>query len=210
MSFADMTVRGFIDELASPSPAPGGGSASAIAGAMGVGLAAMVAGLTDTSEMSVDDASRADQVSQRSKGLIQALLECADDDTAAFNEVMKAFKLPKKTDEEKRARREAVQLALKGAVSVPRRTLHLAAEGMQMAACMAQLGNENAASDAGVGALLLDTAMGGAILNMQINLASIRDPEFVAEMKSEIDRFARERDELRQRARRATAERIGG
>ncbi len=209
MSFADMTVRGFLDELASQSPAPGGGTASAVAGAMGVGLAAMVAGLTDTSQMSAEDASRVDEISHRWKELIWALLGCADDDTAAFNEVMKAFKLPKTTDEEKRARREAIQLALKGAVSAPRSTLELAAEGMQMAAYMAESGNPNAASDAGVGALLLDTAMGGAIFNMQINLGSIKDQEFVAEMESEIDRFAKVRDELRQRAVRSVTRRIG-
>ncbi len=209
MSFADMTVRGFLDELASQSPAPGGGTASAVAGAMGVGLAAMVAGLTDTSQMSAEDASRVDEISHRWKELIWALLGCADDDTAAFNEVMKAFKLPKTTDEDKRARREAIQLALKGAVSAPRRTLQLAAEGMQMAAFMAESGNDNAASDAGVGALLLDTAMGGAIFNMQINLASIKDQDFVAQMKSEIDRFVKVRDELRQCAVRSVTRRIG-
>ena len=209
MSFADMTVRGFLDELASQSPAPGGGTASAVAGAMGVGLAAMVAGLTDTSQMSAEDASRVDEISHRWKELIWALLGCADDDTAAFNEVMKAFKLPKTTDEDKRARREAIQLALKGAVSAPRRTLQLAAEGMQMAAFMAESGNDNAASDAGVGALLLDTAMGGAIFNMQINLASIKDQDFVADMRSEIDRFAQVRDELRQRAVCSVTRRIG-
>jgi len=204
-----MTVRGFLDELASQSPAPGGGTASAVAGAMGVGLAAMVAGLTDTSQMSAEDASRVDEISHRWKELIWALLGCADDDTAAFNEVMKAFKLPKTTDEDKRARREAIQLALKGAVSAPRRTLQLAAEGMQMAAFMAESGNDNAASDAGVGALLLDTAMGGAIFNMQINLASIKDQDFVAQMKSEIDRFVKVRDELRQCAVRSVTRRIG-
>jgi formiminotetrahydrofolate cyclodeaminase len=209
MSFADMTVRGFLDELASHSPAPGGGTASAVAGAMGVGLAAMVAGLTDTSQMSAEDASRVDEISHRWKELIWALLGCADDDTAAFNEVMKAFKLPKTTDEDKRARREAIQLALKGAVSAPRRTLQLAAEGMQMAAFMAESGNDNAASDAGVGALLLDTAMGGAVFNMQINLASIKDQDFVAQMKSEIDRFVKVRDELRQCAVRSVTRRIG-
>ena len=209
MSFADMTVRGFLDELASQSPAPGGGTASAVAGAMGVGLAAMVAGLTDTSQKSAEDASRVDEISHRWKELIWALLGCADDDTAAFNEVMKAFKLPKTTDEDKRARREAIQLALKGAVSAPRRTLQLAAEGMQMAAFMAESGNDNAASDAGVGALLLDTAMGGAIFNMQINLASIKDQDFVAQMKSEIDRFVKVRDELRQCAVRSVTRRIG-
>jgi len=198
-----------LDELASLSPAPGGGTASAVAGAMGVGLAAMVAGLTDTSQMSAEDASRVDEISHRWKELIWALLGCADDDTAAFNEVMKAFKLPKTTDEDKRARREAIQLALKGAVSAPRRTLQLAAEGMQMAAFMAESGNDNAASDAGVGALLLDTAMGGAIFNMQINLASIKDQDFVAQMKSEIDRFVKVRDELRQCAVRSVTRRIG-
>jgi formiminotetrahydrofolate cyclodeaminase len=176
---------------------------------MGVGLAAMVAGLTDTSQMSAEDASRVDEISHRWKELIWALLGCADDDTAAFNEVMKAFKLPKTTDEDKRARREAIQLALKGAVSAPRRTLQLAAEGMQMAAFMAESGNDNAASDAGVGALLLDTAMGGAIFNMQINLASIKDQDFVAQMKSEIDRFVKVRDELRQCAVRSVTRRIG-
>ncbi len=94
-------------------------------------------------------------------------------------------------------------------MSAPRSTLELAAEGMQMAAYMAESGNPNAASDAGVGALLLDTAMGGAIFNMQINLGSIKDQEFVAEMESEIDRFAKVRDELRQRAVRSVTRRIG-
>ncbi len=209
MSFAEMTVRGFVDEIASSSPAPGGGSASAVAGAMGVGLAAMVAGLTDICKMSVEDASRIEEIRQESKALIDDLLKCADDDTAAFGEVMKAFRLPKSTDEEKCARRGAIQLALRGAVDTPRRTLQLAARGMQMAACMAELGNPNAASDAGVGALLLHTAMGGAILNMRINLVSIEDQEFVAAMESEIVRYSSMRDELGRRATCAAAERIG-
>lgn len=192
-SFSDMTLREFIDVVASSEPAPGGGSASAVAGAIGAALVAMVAGLTPDSSLTPDTAEKMHHVRSRGRELAAALLEAADADTAAFNAVMAAYRMPKSTDEEKAARRAAIQAAMRGAVDAPRSTCVLAREGLELAAFAAEHGNPNAASDAGVGAMLLDAAMGGAGLNIRINLGSIKDPEFADEMRT----FANEVEQSR-------------
>lgn len=192
-SFSDMTLREFIDVIAGCDPTPGGGSASAVAGALGAALAAMVAGLTPDSCLSPELAERMHHVGARGRELAYLLLEAADADTAAYNAVTTAYRMPKSTDEEKTARRAAIQAAMRGAVDAPRHTCVLAREGLELAAFAAENGNPNAASDAGVGAMLLDAAMGGAGLNIRINLSSIKDQEFAAEMRA----FADEAEQAR-------------
>jgi formiminotetrahydrofolate cyclodeaminase len=209
MSFRDMTVECFLEELASKSPAPGGGSASAIAAAMGAGLVSMVVALTETGEMPEDDSARIKQTGLRAEALRAELLRCADEDTAAFNAVMAAYRMPRKTDEEKRTRREAIQTGLKGAANAPMKTLELAMEGLHLAAYMAQKGNKNAVSDAGVGAQLFNAAACGAIFNIEINLSSIKDADFVSRARAKVAAYDLEREKLRKGSLDAVSERIG-
>lgn len=194
MSFSDMTLREFIETVASSEPAPGGGTASAVAGAMGAALVSMVAGLTSPESLSTEHAQKMDDIRIRSRELAYRLLEAADADTQAFNEVMAAYRMPRATDEEKAARRAGIQKALKGAVAAPRSTAEHALEALRMAEFAAEHGNPNAASDAGVGGLLLDAAVGGAVFNIRINLGSIKDGDFVAEMCKLAGEFDEERD----------------
>lgn len=194
MSFSDMTLREFIETVASSEPAPGGGTASAVAGAMGAALVSMVAGLTSPESLSTEHAQKMDDIRIRSRELAYRLLEAADADTQAFNEVMAAYRMPRATDEEKAARRAGIQKALKGAVAAPRSTAKHALEALRMAEFAAEHGNPNAASDAGVGGLLLDAAVGGAVFNIRINLGSIKDGDFVAEMCKLAGEFDEERD----------------
>lgn len=210
MSFGDMTVERFMGELASKSPAPGGGSASAIAAAMGAGLVSMVVALTETGEMPEDDGARIKQARARAQELRAELLRCADEDTEAFNAVMEAYRMPRGTDEEKRVRREAIQKGLKGAASAPMKTLELAMEGLHLAAYMARKGNKNAVSDAGVAAQLFNAAACGAIFNIEINLSSIKDADFVSEARARVVSYDLEREKLRKDSLDAVSDRIGG
>jgi formiminotetrahydrofolate cyclodeaminase len=210
MSFGDLTVERFLDELASKSPAPGGGSASAIAAAMGAGLVSMVVALTETSEMPEDDRARIEQAGARAQELRTELLRCADEDTEAFNAVMAAYRMPRATDDEKQARREAIQKGLKGAANAPMKTLELAMEGLHLAAYMAHKGNKNAVSDAGVGAQLFNAAACGAIFNVEINLSGIKDADFVARARAKVASCDLERERLRKDSIEAVSERIGG
>ncbi|MCR4424757.1 MAG: cyclodeaminase/cyclohydrolase family protein [Firmicutes bacterium] len=210
MSFAGMALREFLGELGASTPAPGGGSASAVAGAMGLALVSMVAGLTPKEAIQQTEAARLTDVREKACALRERLLALADEDTAAFNCVMRAYRLPKSTDTEKQARREAIQLALKGAVRTPLEVLEVAAEGMRLARVVAERGNSNAASDVGVAALLLDTAMGGAIFNIQINLAAIKDTAFVADIRAIVEARIEDRDELRETIIDRVLENIGG
>ncbi|MFY9134990.1 MAG: cyclodeaminase/cyclohydrolase family protein [Bacillota bacterium] len=210
MPFGEMTVQSFLDELASNSPAPGGGSAAAVAGAMGAGLVSMVAGLTETAEMSEEDAEKVRQAGARAQKLRTELLRCADEDTRAFNEVMAAYRMPRGTDEEKQTRREAIQQGLKGAVAVPMRTLELAMEGLGLATYMAFEGNKNAVSDAGVSAQLFNAAVRGAIFNVEINLSGIKDADFVSEARAKVASYDLERERLRKESLDAFLGRLGG
>jgi formiminotetrahydrofolate cyclodeaminase len=198
-SFSDMTLREFVDALASGDPTPGGGSAAAVAGAMGAALLSMVAGLTSASTLSDDKAEEMRRIRIRSCELAYALLEAADADTAAFNGVMAAYRMPKDSEDQKATRRQAIQAALRVAVEAPRNTCTLAQQALERAEFVAEYGNPNAASDGAVGALLLDAAMGGGAFNIRINLSSIKDSEYVSRMRA----FADEADGFRHAASKA-------
>lgn len=177
-----MNLRAFADETASESPAPGGGSISAYAGALGASLATMVANLSshkrgwdDKWEYFSDWAAKGQQVKD-------ALLKAVDEDTAAFNKIMKAFELPKANDAEKAARKQAIQEATKYAIEVPFRVMQLSIQAMEVAKEMAQHGNPNSVTDAGVGALCGRVAVRGAFLNVKINAAGYDDKAFVADI----------------------------
>ena len=178
MSFSVRTLTQFFDDLASSAPTPGGGTASAVAGAMGASLLMMVAGLPK-SRMNADverttlDACRATLGELRA-----ALARAADDDAAAFDAVMAAYRLPKATDEEKAARKAAIARAMRGATEAPRTTLGLSVQALACGVTVAQHGNPSASSDVRVAAQLLKAAAEGAAANIRINLDGMTDTEY--------------------------------
>ncbi|MBS1715548.1 MAG: glutamate formimidoyltransferase [Armatimonadetes bacterium] len=175
----DMSVRRFVEETASESAAPGGGSISATMGAMGAALATMVANLSSHKRGWDDRWEEFSDAADAGKACHDTLLRLVDDDTDAFNALMEAFGLPKRTDDEKALRSAAVQSATKGAVEIPLAVMRTSLEAMAVVKAMAETGNPNSVSDAGVGALAATAAVRGAALNVKINCASIKDKGFV-------------------------------
>ena len=179
-------VGEFTEVLSSSAPAPGGGSVSALCGALSAGLAAMVARLTRGKKYAAVEGEMADMVKD-ADALREKLEKKVDEDTEAFNQVMAAFKLPKKTKAEQAARGAAIQEATKGATRVPFSVMELALEALRFCEPVAEKGNTNSASDAGVGAMLGLAAVRGAAYNVRINLIGIEDEAFRAEWRAKAD-----------------------
>jgi glutamate formiminotransferase / formiminotetrahydrofolate cyclodeaminase len=179
---ADLTITGFADETASESPAPGGGSISAYMGSMGAALGTMVANLS--SHKRGWDNQWEEFSNWAEKGMIyqKELLRLVDEDTDAFNKIMDAFGLPKKTEEEKLARKQAIENATKNAILVPFKAMETAYNAMDVIKAMAETGNPNSVTDAGVGALALRACVRGAFLNVKINAAGLEDKAFVEDI----------------------------
>jgi len=184
-----MGVSDFVDELSTDSPAPGGGSVAALAGALAAGLAAMVANLTVGKKGYEAVASELKGVAIRAQEVKDALLAAVDEDTRAFNRVMEAFALPKKTDEQQRARQDAIQEATRQATRVPLQVMEQATQALELAAVVAEKGLASAVSDAGVAAIMARAAAEGAALNVRINLGSLQDQDFVATSKATAERL---------------------
>ncbi len=173
----DMTVSGFTYETASESPAPGGGSISATMGAMGVALATMVANLSSHKAGWDDRWEEFSNWADKGKAYMDQLLQLIDEDTNAFNRIMNAFSLPKSNDEEKAARKAAIQEATMYAIEVPLKVMEASFQSMEVIKAMAETGNPNSVSDAGVGALAARSAVVGAYMNVRINAAGLEDKE---------------------------------
>ncbi|MBR0073134.1 MAG: cyclodeaminase/cyclohydrolase family protein, partial [Bacteroidales bacterium] len=178
----DMTCTAFADETASESPAPGGGSISAYMGALAASLATMVANLSSHKAGWDDRWEEFSNWAVKGQAIKNDLLHLVDEDTNAFNRIMDAFGLPKKTDEEKKARTAAIQEATKYATQVPFRTMQKAFEAFEVIRAMVEIGNPNSVTDAGVGALCARSAVIGAGLNVKINAASLKDEDFKAQI----------------------------
>ena len=174
----DMTCTAFADETASESPAPGGGSISAYMGALAASLATMVANLSSHKAGWDERWEEFSNWAVKGQRIKDELLHLVDEDTNAFNKIMDAFGLPKKTDDEKKARTAAIQEATKYATEVPFRTMQKAFEAFEVINAMVEIGNPNSVTDAGVGALCARSAVIGAGLNVKINAASLKDEEF--------------------------------
>ncbi|MCC6825588.1 MAG: glutamate formimidoyltransferase [Acidobacteria bacterium] len=181
-SLVDMTCRGFADETASESPAPGGGSISAYLGALGASLATMVANLSAHKAGWDDRWEEFSEWAVKGQAIKDDLLALVDEDTDAFNRVMAAFGLPKTTDDEKAARADAIQDATKFATEVPFRTMQRTMDSFEVIRAMAEHGNPNSVSDAGVGALCARAAVMGAYLNVKINAAGLKDRAYAADI----------------------------
>jgi methenyltetrahydrofolate cyclohydrolase len=186
-----MTVTRFIDELASNSPAPGGGSVAALAGALGSALTSMVASLTIGKKKYADVEAEMKSVLQRSEDLRRTFTTLVDQDTEAFNKVMEAFSLSKDTDDQKALRSAAIQSATKEAALVPLRVMKHVIDALALAQIVAEKGNANSASDAGVSALMLQACCEGAGMNVRINLNSITDAEFTGWHSDEVQTLLR-------------------
>ncbi|HSH51801.1 MAG TPA: glutamate formimidoyltransferase, partial [Bacteroidales bacterium] len=178
----DLTVAGFANETASESPAPGGGSVSAYMGAMGVALATMVANLSSHKRGWDGRWEEFSNWAEKGMQYQQELLAMVDEDTDAFNKIMDAFGLPKKTDEEKSIRKKAIDDATKNAIMVPFKVMEIAHKSLEVVKAMAEMGNPNSASDAGVGALAIRSCVKGAFLNVKINAAGLDDKNFIQDV----------------------------
>ena len=171
----DMTCTGFAEETASESPAPGGGSISAYMGALAAALGTMVANLSSHKAGWDDRWEFFSDWADNGMAVMNELLYLVDEDTAAFNKIMDVFGMPKGTEEEKAARAEAMEVATLYATQVPLRTMKAAFKAFDVVRAMAEEGNPNSVSDAGVGALAARSAVMGACLNVKINAAGLKD-----------------------------------
>jgi len=176
------SLADFADETASESPAPGGGSISAYVGALGAALAAMVANLSAHKKGWDSRWKEFSDWAEKGQSHKKELVSLVDADTRAFNGIMAAFSLPKGTPEEKAARTAAIQGATKVAIEVPLRVMELAYGSLETIRAMAETGNPNSVSDAGVGALCARTAVMGAWLNVRINAAGYDDKIWVEQV----------------------------
>ncbi|MBP1645979.1 MAG: fchA [Bacteroidetes bacterium] len=175
----DMTCTDFANETASESPAPGGGSIAAYMGSLGASLATMVANLSSHKAGWDERWEEFSIIAEKGQALKDELIHLVDEDTNAFNKIMDAFGLPKKTDEEKAARTNAIQEATKYAIEIPYRTLCKSFEVFEICKAMVEIGNPNSVTDAGVGILCARAACYGAFMNMKINASSLKDKAFV-------------------------------
>lgn len=178
----NMTLTDFADETASESPAPGGGSISAYVGALGVSLATMVANLSSHKKGWDDRWEEFSQWAEKGVQYKNELVKLVDADTKAFNQIMTAFGLPKSTDEEKVARSKAIQEATLFAIEIPLKVMEISYDSMEVIKAMAEIGNPNSVSDAGVGALCARSAVMGAFMNVRINASGYDDKIFIAEV----------------------------
>lgn len=186
----DLTTKGFAEETASESPAPGGGSISAYMGALAAALGTMVANLSSHKAGWDEQWEHFSDYAEEGQSLMQELLHLVDEDTAAFNRIMAVFAMPKTTDEEKAARSAALQEATRYATEVPLRTMQAAERVFPLVRAMAEEGNPNSVSDAGVGALAARSAVLGARLNVRINAAGLKDRAVADQLTAEADRIA--------------------
>ncbi len=203
-------LRDFANAVSSDSPAPGGGSVSALAGALGAALAAMVANLTVGKRDYDAFWEEMKTVAIHAQQFKDELLRAVDRDTEAFNQVMAAFALPKKSAEQMAQREQAVEQATKNACLVPLEVMKNALEVLKLARIVAESGNANAVSDAGVAALTALAAVQGAGLNVKINLPGIKDREFVDQMLAEVQRISDEATALQQQTLETVHSKIAG
>lgn len=182
----DKTVSGILDAFASSDPTPGGGSASALAGAIGASLLLMVARMAKTKTGADVDRGPLNRAAEALTPVERDLRALIDRDTAAYDAVVAAYRLPKDTDDEKGARREAIQRAMREAVEAPLGVMRACRAALAQVTAVEAHGNPNAASDVQVGRGLLTAALNGARANVEINLPSIKDAEYVEKVGREI------------------------
>ena len=185
----NLSLQAFADETASESPAPGGGSIAAYMGSLGISLATMVANLSAHKKGWDKQWKEFSTWAEKGQKIKDELLYLVDEDTNAFNKIMEAFSLPKSSDKEVKMRSEAIQNATKYATEVPLKTMILAYSSFPIIKAMAEIGNPNSISDAGVGALCARSAVIGAYMNVRINAAELKDEAFKKEILGKAEKI---------------------
>jgi glutamate formiminotransferase/formiminotetrahydrofolate cyclodeaminase len=183
------SVKGFLSELASKSPAPGGGSVAALSGALGSALSSMVCNLTIGKDKYKNFQDEIKTTLEKSEKLRKKLTKLIDKDTEAFNDVITAFKMPKETENEKTKRNIAIQRGYKIAAKIPLETAKVGEKILDVAMIVAKKGNKNSITDAAVSALMGKACVQSAILNVKINLSSIKEKKFIDKISLEIDKL---------------------
>ncbi len=197
----DDSLKEYIEKVASKSPTPGGGSVSAAAASLGIALSTMVYNLTIGRKFYEEYTDDIKEEIQQGLSICNRLLaeyvKLIDEDTVAYDEVMKALKMPKDTEENKKIRSEALQKAYINAMNVPLKLARLCGEAFTPTMLIAEYGNPNAISDAAVGAILLYAAIEGAVLNVKVNLPYIKDKELAEKARIECDEILNKYKEVR-------------
>jgi glutamate formiminotransferase/formiminotetrahydrofolate cyclodeaminase len=193
-SLLKMDLRQFCNETLSDSPAPGGGSVAALMGALGASLGGMVANLSAGKRGWDDKLSYFSDWAVKAQQLKDALLALVDEDTAAFNKVMDAFALPKDSPDEKRARSAAIEEATKHAAEIPLKVMEAASKSYEILSEMAEKGNPASISDVGVGILAVRACIGGAAMNVRINLGQLKDEKFRSALLKKVQRISADSD----------------
>lgn len=197
------SLAGFTADVASSAPVPGGGAVVALTGSLAAALAQMVAGLTVGRKKYAEVEGEMKELALRAAALVKRLRQLKDEDVAAYSLVSDAYKLPKDTPEQVEARSKAIQAGLMKAAEVPLETARWCAEVATLAAICAEKGNTNAASDAGVGALLAEASCRGAAYNVRINVTAMPDKEAGAPLAEEAQRLVQTASDAARRATRA-------
>jgi methenyltetrahydrofolate cyclohydrolase len=181
------SIETFLDQLASDAPVPGGGSVAAVAGAMAAGLVSMVCNLTIGKPQYQEFDQELQGVRERAEQLRGELQRLAQVDVEVFQRLMTSYKLPRTTDADAASRRAAIQRLTREATEVPLQTARAAASVLALCTTSARYGSRNVVSDAGVAALMAQSAVRGALLNVDINLAVLDDPLYVCEARAQVE-----------------------
>lgn len=193
-----MTIQTFLDELASKSSTPGGGGAAAVSGAMGAALISMVANFTIGKKGYEDVEEDSKEILAKSEQLRSDLTDAIKDDVDVFNRVMASYGMPKETDEEKAARSAEIQAALKEATDIPLQCAKLCREVINLSQPIAEKGNNNVISDAGVAVLAGYAGLRSAALNVYINIGGIKDKEFADDRRQQLETLLDGMDSLKE------------
>lgn len=188
--FSNWTIADFLKKLASEEPVPGGGSVAALAGSLGVALIVMYCKIgVHKKGISGDDQEVLQKIITEGTSYEQRMTRLITEDSLAYGEVMDAFKLPKSTEEESKARQQAIQRAFKKAVEAPLQTLIACVECLYLVAEAAPFGNPSAFSDLKVGKYLCEAGARGALENIEINVPSIKDPEYLKQLEAKVSKL---------------------
>ena len=206
--YSSEPLQVYLDDAASKKPAPGGGSVSACAGALGAALVGMVCNLTREREKFADVETEIVTLVEAAEAARARLEQLLQEDTTAYNGVIAAYKMPKETEEEQAARTAGIQAGLIVAADVPLEICRVAVEVCRLAKVAAGIGNPQAVTDAGIGAILGEAAVVGAALNVKINLGSIKDKAYVAKAAAEIEAIQAEAAALRAETHEITLSRL--
>jgi len=184
--YSHLSLAQLLDAFASNQPVPGGGSAAALAGAVGASLLIMVAGLPKTRHGTDEERSALTATAARLRPLRDELASLIDRDSEAYTSVINAYRLPRSTDAEQAARRDAIDEAMRAATEAPLATIRACERAMREAEVIASSGAASASSDVAVGIELLKTAARGAGMNVDTNLAAVKDAEYVRRVSQEL------------------------